>query len=192
MTNFINPGANASGFFIRKKTIFNRKLKMENEKRFMRKIYIELKWAVIFTIALLCWMLFEKTMGWHEERIADRQWLTLFFVPFAILIYLLGLREKRRRVYSEKMTWLQGFTSGVVITVFIALLSPLTQYITHNFITPEYFNNVTEYSITNELMTRTRMNEFFHINNYIWQSLFGALGLGIATSSIVAIFVRKK
>lgn len=165
---------------------------MEKENRFMHKIYIELKWAVIFTIALLCWMLLEKTLGWHEEQIVYHQWLTLFFVPFAILIYLLGLREKRRRVYSGKMTWLQGFISGVIITVFIALLSPLTQYITYNFITPEYFNNVTEYSITNELMTRTRANEFFHINNYIWQSLFGTLGLGIVTAAIVAFFIRKK
>lgn len=165
---------------------------MEKEKRFLRKIYIELKWAVIFTFALLCWMLLEKTMGWHEEQIANLQWLTLFFVPFAILIYLSALREKRRRVYSGKMTWLQGFISGVIITVFIALLSPLTQYITHNFITPEYFNDVTEYSITNELMTRTKANEYFNINNYIWQSLFGALGLGIVTAAIVAIFVRKK
>ncbi len=165
---------------------------MEKEKLFMRKIYIELKWAFIFTIAILCWMLLEKTMGWHEERIADRQWLTLFFVPFALLIYLLALREKRRRVYNGKMTWLQGFISGVFLSVFIALISPLTQYITHNFITPEYFNDVTEYSITNELMTRTKANEYLNINNYIWQSLFGALGLGIATAAIVAIFVRKK
>ncbi len=161
-------------------------------KPFTKKIYIELKWALIFTFALLCWMLLEKTLGWHEEQIANHQWLTLFFTPFAILLYLLALREKRRRVYGGKMTWLQGFISGAILTLFIALLSPLTQYITHNYITTEYFNNVIEYSVTNELMTRTRANEYFNINSYIWQSLFGALGLGILTAALVAIFVRKK
>lgn len=158
----------------------------------MKKIYIELKWAVIFTIALLCWILFEKTMGWHEDQIDSHQWFTLLFVPVAILMYLLALREKRRRVYGGKMTWLQGFISGLILTVFIALLSPLAQYITHNFITPEYFNDLQEYSVTNELMTRTKANEYFNINHYILQSVFGALGLGTVTAAIVAIFVRKK
>lgn len=158
----------------------------------MKKIYIELKWAVIFTITILSWMLLEKTLGWHEEKIADHEWLTLLFAPFAIFMYLLEMREKRRRVYGGKMTWLQGFVSGLILTVFVALLSPLAQYITHNFITPKYFNNVIEYSVTNDLMTRTKANDFFNINSYMWQSALGALGLGIPTAAIVAIFVRKK
>lgn len=158
----------------------------------MKKVYIELKWAFIFTIAILCWMLLEKTLGWHEEQIADHQWLTLLFVPFAILLYLSAMREKRRRVYGGKMTWLQGFTSGVILTVFITLLSPLAQYVTHNYITPEYFNNVIEYSVTNDLMTRTKANEYFNINSYMWQSAIGALALGVATAAIVAFLVRKK
>lgn len=158
----------------------------------MRKLYIELKWAVIFTIAILSWMLLEKTMGWHEEKIADHYWLTLLFTPFAILLYLLALREKRRRVYDGKMTWLQGFISGIFLTVFITLLSPLAQYITHNFITPEYFNNVIDYSVTNDLMTREKANTYFNIDNYIWQASIGALALGIAMAAVAAIFVRKK
>ncbi len=157
----------------------------------MKKIHIELKWAVIFTIAILCWMLLEKTLGWHEEQIADHQWLTLLFAPFAILMYLLALREKRRRVYNNKMTWLQGFISGLILTGFVALLSPLAQYITHNYITPQYFNNVIEYSVTNDLMTRTKANEYFNINSYMWQSAFGALGFGIVTAAITALFTRK-
>lgn len=158
----------------------------------MKKIYIEFKWAIIFTITVLSWMLLERTLGWQQEESIDLQWLVLLFVPFAFLMYLLEMREKRRRVYGGKMTWLQGFISGVILSVFVALLSPLAQYITHNFITPEYFNNVAEYSVTNDLMTRTKANEYFNINSYMWQSAFGALGLGIGTAAIVAIFVRKK
>lgn len=158
----------------------------------MKKIYIEFKWAIIFTIALLLWILLEKTMGWHEAQIENFWWLTLFFVPFAILLYLLGVREKRRRVYNGKMTWWQAIQSGVILSIFIALLSPLAQYITHNYITPQYFNNVIEYSVTNDFMTRTKTNEFLNINSYIWQSAFGALVLGIATAFIVSFFVRKK
>ena len=136
---------------------------------FFKKVYIELKWAVIFTIAILLWILFEKTLGWYEEGIADQYWLALLFAPFAMLIYLLALREKRRRVYNGKMTWLQGFVSGVILTIFIALISPLAQYITYNFITLEYFNTVTDHSVTVDLMHRTKTNNYLNINGYLWQ-----------------------
>ncbi len=158
----------------------------------MKKIYIELKWAFIFSIALLSWILLEKTMGWEEERIVDFWWLTLFFAPFAILFYLLGLREKRRRVYDRKMTWIQGFTSGLIISVFVALLSPLTEYVAYNFFTPDYFNAIAEYSVTNDLMARSKMNDIFNINSSRWQSAFGLFGFGLVNSVIAAFFVRKK
>ncbi len=158
----------------------------------MKKIFIEFKWAIIFTIAILSWMLLEKTLGWHEEQISDHWWLTMLFVPFAILMFLLEMREKRRRVHDGKMTWLQGFLSGVLLSIFVALLSPLAQYITHNYITPQYFNSVIGYSVTNDLLTRTRVNDYFNINSYMWQSAFGTLGFGTLIAAIVAIFVRKK
>jgi len=158
----------------------------------MKKLKIEFKWAIVFTITLLAWMLLEKTLGWHEENIANHWWLTMLFAPFAIFIYLLAVREKRRRVYNKKMTWLQGFISGVILTVFVALLSPISQYITHNYITPEYFKTVIEYSVTNDLMTRTKANDYFNITHYMWQSVFGALVFGVGTAAIVAVFTRKK
>ncbi len=157
----------------------------------MKKVYIELKWAIIFSIALLSWIFFEKTMGWQNDNIANFWWLTLLFAPVAIFFYLLALREKRRRVYDRKMTWNQGFISGLIISVFVALLSPLTEYVAYNFFTSDNFNTIAESSVTNELMARSKMNDIFRINNYRWQSAFGLFVFGTATAATAAIFVRK-
>ncbi|WP_432409954.1 DUF4199 domain-containing protein [Rasiella sp. SM2506] len=157
----------------------------------MKALKIELKWAFIFTITTLAWMLFEKTLGWHEDNIENHEWLTLLFLPFGILMYVLVMREKRRRHYDKKMTWFQGFLTGAKMTLFVALLSPIAQYITHNYITPEYFNDIIEYSVTNDIMTRTKANDYFNITNYIWQSAIGALGGGLVVSAVVAIFLRR-
>lgn len=158
----------------------------------MKKVKIEIKWAVIFIVALLVWMLLEKTLGWHDEKIADHYWLTFFFIPFAFLMFILALREKRRRYYNNQMTWLQGFKTGFLISIFVALLSPLAQFITHNYITPEYFNNVIEYSVTNDLMTLKKANAYFNLTNYMWQSALGALIMGTFTAALTAIFMRRK
>lgn len=156
-----------------------------------KKIKIALKWAIIFTIMSLAWMLLEKTLGWHDEAIADHQWLTLFFLPFAIIMYLLEMREIRRRVYQKVITWKQCFLSGLLMALFVALLSPLAQYITHNYITPEYFETVKNYSVTNDLMKIEEANEYFSITNYIWQASIGAFIVGAVTSAILALFLKS-
>ena len=130
-------------------------------------------------------------MGWQSERFANFWWLTLLFGPFAVLLYLLALREKRRRVYGGLMTWSQGFLSGLILSVFVALLSPLTEYVAYNFFTPENFNTIAQSSVTNELMTSSKMNEILNINNYRWKSAFGLLFFGIIMSIIAAFFVRR-
>jgi hypothetical protein len=158
----------------------------------MKNLKIEFKWAIIFTIATLAWMFLEKTLGWHDEEIADHYWLTFLFLPIAIFMFLLALREKRRRYYNKKMTWLEGFLCGFTVSVFVAALSPLGQYFTHHYITPEYFPNIIEYSVTNELMTIKKANDYFNMNNYMLQSAIGAFAGGTIISAIVAIFVRRK
>ena len=90
------------------------------------------------------------------------------------------------------MTWFQGLASGVVLCVVIAILSPLSQYITHEFITPDFFKNAINYAVENNKMTQENAEIYFSLKSYMLQSAFGALGMGVVTSAIVALFVRKK
>ena len=62
----------------------------------MKNIKIELKWAFIFILTMLLWMLFEKSMGWHDEKIADHATYTNFFAIPAILVYVFALLDKKR------------------------------------------------------------------------------------------------
>ncbi len=157
----------------------------------MKKIKLELKWGFIITIMFLVWMLVEKVLGWHDEKIADHYWLTFLFTPFIIIMYTLAIREKRRRFLGGVLTWIQGFTTGVKVSIFAALLSPLAQYIIHNYITPKYFDNVIAYSVTNQLMTIEAANDYFNINSYMLQSAVGTLVTGIIVSAVVAFFLKR-
>lgn len=158
---------------------------------YMKHLKIELKWAIVFTIMTLAWMLLEKTLGWHDEKIANHFWITLLFLPFAIFMFVLAIREKRRRFYQKSITWKQAFYSGVILSVFIAALSPLAQYITYNYITPKYFINVIDYSVTNKLMTFKAANEYFNITNYSMQVAVGVLLGGTIMSAIIAFFLKR-
>ena len=158
----------------------------------MDKITIEIKWGVIFTLLALLWMVFEKAMGWHDLYIDKHAIYTNFFGIIAVLVYFLAIREKKRNFYNGEMTWRQGFVAGLILTIVVTLLAPLSQFITSTYITPDYFNNVIAYSVENNIMKQEQAEAYFNLKSYIIQATFGALVLGVVTSAAIAWFVKNK
>ncbi|APU69075.1 DUF4199 domain-containing protein [Christiangramia flava] len=158
----------------------------------MKKFAIEIKWGIIFTIVALLWMFLEKQLGWHDELIAKQAIYTNFFGIIAIIVYVLAIRDKKKNFYQGDMTWTQGFISGMVVSVVVAILSPLAQYISLEVISPEYFPNVIDYAVENGSMTRENAEAYFNLKSYIIQSFFFSLVVGIVTSAIIALFLRSR
>ncbi len=158
----------------------------------MKNFSTEIKWGLIFIVVGLLWVWFEKLMGLHDVYVSQHPLYTNLFGIFAVVIFILAFREKRRKFYSGVMTWKEGFTSGVVMTIIITLLSPLSQYIVNQFISPDYFENIINYSVENNRMTREQAESYFSLRSYIIQATFGALVMGVVTSAIVAWFVKTK
>jgi len=158
----------------------------------MKNRIIEVKWALIFVGATLLWMVLEKAVGLHGEHIDKHPTYTNLLAIVAIAVYVFALLDKRKNHYGGTMTYMQGFISGLVITVIVAALSPLTQYLVSNIITPEYFPNAIAHAVENDLMTQEAAEQYFTLSNYRLQGVVGALVLGVVTSAVVAIFVRKK
>lgn len=157
----------------------------------MKKFSIEIKWGIIFSILSLAWMYLEKALGWHDEKIAQHVLYTNIFGLVAVALYIIALLDKRKNFYHGKMNWSQGFISGIIISVVVAILSPLAQYITHEFITPDYFENAIAFSVE-QGNKKEDAEALYNLNSYIIQSFFFALTVGIVTSAAVAYFVRKK
>lgn len=158
----------------------------------MKNFRIEFRWALIFSMAQLAWMYFEKAIGLHDEHIGQHAIYTNLFAIIAIIIYVLALSNKKNDFFYGAMNWKQGFISGIVLSVFIALISPLVQYIINTYITPEYFQNVIDFAVENGKMTRENAEGYFNLNSYMLQGAFGALAMGVVTSAIVAFFVKSK
>lgn len=151
----------------------------------------EIKWGVIFSLAMLGWMLLERLVGLHGPRIEHHAIYTNFFGFVAIIIYVLALREKREEDFGGYMSWTDGFLSGFMITVVVAVLSPLVQLVIHRVISPDFFENVTAYSLSAELLTQEEAETYFNLGNYMMQAFIGALLMGIVTAAVVALFLKK-
>lgn len=158
----------------------------------MKKLSTEIKWALIFSATGLLWMVLEKLAGLHDQHIDKHPTFTMFFAIPAIAIYVFALLDKRKNFYQGVMTYKQGLISGLIISVIVTLLSPLTQCITSYIITPEFFPNAIKYVVEHGEMTQEAAESYFSIKNYMIQGLYWGMGMGIVTSAIVALFTQTR
>jgi hypothetical protein len=158
----------------------------------VKNLKIEIKWAIVFMLATLIWMLIEKSLGWHDEKIADHAVYSNIFAVVAISVYVFALLDKKQNFYQGQMSYKQGLIAGVVMTFFIVLLSPLSQYITSVWLTPDYFPNVINYAVESGEMSQTDAEAYFNLESYMLQSTIGAAIMGVITAAIIAFFVKSK
>jgi len=88
------------------------------------------------------------------------------------------------------MTWKQGFISGLIIAIVVAVLTPISQWITHVIISPNYFENVSNFAVNEGGMNAEQAEVYFTLGSYIIQSMLFALVVGTITAAIVAIFMK--
>ena len=159
----------------------------------MKKYSIEIKWAIIFIVMSLAWMVLEKLAGLHSTHINKHMYLTNLYAIPAVIVIVLALKDKKRNFYHGNMSYLQGLISGLIISAIVGIFSPLMQWIISYVISPEYFPNVIEYSLkTGYYKTREEAEAFFNYKSYAVQSTIASLVMGAITTAIAMIFSRTK
>lgn len=158
----------------------------------MKSKKIEIKWAVVFTIITLIWMYFEKSMGWHDDFISKQGSRALWFAVIALALYFLAIADKKKIDFHGKMRWVDGFKSGILISLFVAILTPITQYITHEWISPNYFDHAIKHAVESDMMTQEQAEDNFRFGSYIFQAIINVLVMGVIFSAITAFVFRSK
>jgi len=159
----------------------------------MKNLKTEIKWAFLFTGMGLIWMVLEKLSGLHDTYIDYHIYVTNLFAIPAIIVMVLALKDKKKNTYFGHMSYKQGLISGIILSLFISLLSPLSQWITTFIITPEYFPNVIKRSVEiGYYKTTAEAEANFNYTNYAIQGALGALFMGAVTTAIAMLFIKSK
>ncbi|WP_413512920.1 DUF4199 domain-containing protein [Myroides odoratus] len=159
----------------------------------MKNSSIELKWGIIFSLVGLLWMVLEKVTGLHGKYIDYHMYLTNLFAIPAVIVMVLALKDKKKNFYEGDMTYSEGMLTGVVLSLIIALLSPLTQWITSYVITPDFFPKVIQRSVELGYYANTQdAASYFNYANYARQGFLMNLMMGVGTTAIIMIFLRSK
>lgn len=152
---------------------------------------LEIKWGLIFCGMMMLWMVGEKVLGFHSERIDQHVIITNFIAIPAFIVYYFALVDKRNQL-GGFMSWKQGFICGVLIAVVVMLFTPLMQYLISEVISPEYFPNAIAHAVKTGQATQADAEANFNLQNYLIQATIGSIVMGAITAAIMALFVRRK
>ena len=158
----------------------------------------ELKWTAIIGVAGFLWICLEYLMGFHTTKIEMHPVVTMLWIPLAIFLMVMALRDKKRAL-GGRMTYMQGLIFGIFCAIGIAILSALFQYIYHAFINPDFFETMKAFTIEratasglDETLVRESAEATFNTSAYVLQSsLAGAIG-AVLTTAVAMIFMRSK
>ncbi len=150
----------------------------------------EIRWALLFSLVTILWMALEKSMGYHGDNIAGYQKFTYFFIPVSFLVYFLALRDARKK-RGGITSFKESLISGILISIFIAIFAPLTQWIIHNFITPDFLSNLSQYAVLEDGIDPEQADTFFTIPNYMKQTAIRAPITGTVISLLLSLIIRN-
>lgn len=152
---------------------------------------VEIKWGLIFSVVAFLWVTLEWAVGLHGKYISWHPILTNLFVIPAVWMMVLAIREKRSSL-GGKITFSQAFLCGIGVSVIVALLAPLTQWIFHSFVSPHFFENAINYAVQNSKATREQAEAYFNLKSYMLQGSLGGMVIGTITSLVLAVIMRSK
>lgn len=161
-----------------------------NRRTIMTKPLLELKWAGVFALTTIGWMALERLAGFHSTRIDQHATFTMLYAIPATAVYVFALLDKRRSL-GGVMTYGQALVSGLWITGFVTLLTPLTQAVISMLVTPDYFSNMIAHSVQQGRYTQAEAENYFNLGAYIRQGLAVAPPMGILTTLVTAFFLKK-
>ncbi len=158
----------------------------------MKKFAIEIKWALIYILLFVAWMTLEKEMGYHDINIKWQPVFNLLFIFPTFILYVLALLEKKKKYYHDQMSWKQGMIAAIIMSFIIVIFSPISQFITHEIISPDFLENTINFTVKQKKLTLTEAKEYTTLTSSIWKNISDGLSFGVVFGAIVAYLIQSK
>jgi len=161
---------------------------------------LELKWGVIIGMVNMAWLYLSYYLGMHDSGLAMIQLMTLVSVLLSVIGYVLGLRAITRRFPETQ--YLEGLRSGAIIAGIVAVFAALSQVIYFKVINPGWTARMVE--LTRQYYLESGLPEAeaeqfaegakqtFGLGSYMIQSALGAIIIGMISTAVVMLFLRRK
>lgn len=151
--------------------------------REVRSFCLEFKWAAVCVVGMLLWVLVERLVGLHHERLQGLPEVRQAMMGLFVFCHIACLYEKRKRHYRGAMRYWDGMVCCLALTILVLVaLGPAT-YLMYSAISPDLLFNLTQYEIANgeftyqEVLQRNALAS--HVIDQFTRYIFYGLGLSL-------------
>jgi hypothetical protein len=163
------------------------------------KLGTELRFAFYIAALSFIWLMLEYAVGLHDVYIEYQPVVSMLAVVIPVGFLFLGMRRKRDVDHDGVASWRQLFKTGMIITVFTALMLLPLQLVFHYFINPRFFDAMIQQAADRALannrdpaQAQAEAAAYFNIKSYLLQSAIGILLFGTLLSVIYSFVLRRK
>lgn len=149
----------------------------------------EIKYGLIFTAMGFIWLLLEFLLGFQSTYKDYHSFVSnLIFFP-SVFIMVKGMLAKRKELGGQ-LGFGAAFQTGFFITLVVALLSPLTNWIFFTLINPVYFREFAALAVEHGKTAEQAAAEN-NLKSFLIMSFISSIIMGTISSLIIALFVRE-
>ncbi|WP_160164071.1 DUF4199 domain-containing protein [Nafulsella turpanensis] len=159
---------------------------------------IALKYGVLIVLFTFIWICLEYWAGLHADYIDYHPLATLLSLVVPLLLLYYAMREAKREDDGE-FTYGDAFKTGVFVTLVVALLNPLGQWLFQQMVFPGYLEAMQAHAEAKQLaqgidveVAQQVAAEEYALDSFLLRAVLGSLTAGLVMSAILAIFVRDK
>lgn len=157
----------------------------------MKSYLHEVVYGLVLALASLVWISLEYAVGLHTKYIAYHGYVTNLFAVVPIFLMWRALKHRRDVLEGGEIAWWQGLTSGMVISVVAGALGAPTIWIFINFVNPNFFAAMIEYTVKTGYYGKTEHAEaYFNFAGYAIQSTLFPVIIGFFTALILTAIAR--
>jgi len=106
----------------------------------------EIRSGIALGLALFFWLLLEFYLGFHTKYIDYLPFVTWLFVVIPAVGINWALKAKRDRYYLGQISIFQALKTGIIITIVMAIVSALMQFLYVIIVNPMFYDTMTAHA----------------------------------------------
>ena len=159
----------------------------------MNKVRTEIKWGIILPVAMLLLMCIQYFTGLQSaEHIKTGGIIDFIFgvIVIPVIVYYLGIREKRDKDKHGIISWGEGVITGFTIAMIAVPFSVIGIYFFLSVVNPQYFQLMIDLSIDKGYPLEI-VEKQYNLENYLMMTAGSTLFGGVVISMLIALILRK-
>ena len=159
----------------------------------------ELKYGLVIGLLMFLWLILEFVMGFHTDKIRYQPYVTNLAYLIPVIGIYQGIKSKRIMDLDGYITYAEGLKIGFIISIYVAIVAVITQFLFHTFINLDYFDKMIEYSTQmkadsgmTEEEALTTAKAIFNLTSYLFQAFIFNLAIGSVVALIAATMLKRK